>query len=336
MNIDVFNGDADGICALHQLRLAQPSPNARLITGVKRDIRLLQQLTAISNGHITVLDISLDSNREALTSLLENDNRVLYIDHHFSGDIPVHPNLSTYIDSDPETCTSLIVNRILAGKYLSWAVVGAFGDNLHQSAIQAAASLELPEGSLNRLKKLGEMLNYNGYGLSVDDLFYPPQDLYMALKPFSDPLAFMENSDVLVRLQEGYEDDMQKSSVYQPVRESMAGRIFELPPEPWARRISGVFSNSKARERPNLAHGLLTRNPDKTYRVNIRAPLNNKKGADTLCRAFATGGGRAGAAGVNSMPPDQLEFFYRKFDEIFGPENPSAKNIEESNDGTNE
>jgi len=328
MNIDVFNGDADGICALHQLRLAQPSPNVRLITGVKRDIRLLQQLTAISNGHITVLDISLDSNREALTSLLENNNRVLYIDHHFSGEIPVHPNLSTHIDSDPETCTSLIVNRMLAGKYLSWAVVGAFGDNLHQAAVQAAAPLELPEETLSRLRKLGELLNYNGYGLSVEDLFFPPQDLYLALKPFPDPFTFMENSDVLVRLQEGYEADMQKSSAYQPVRESMAGRIFELPPEPWARRISGVFSNLKARERPNLAHGLLTRNPDKTYRVNIRAPLNNKKGADTLCRAFATGGGRAGAAGVNSMPPDQIHFFYRKFDEIFGRENPSAKNIE--------
>ena len=320
INIDVFNGDADGICALHQLRLAEPSPGARLITGVKRDIRLLQQLSNIRNGRLTVLDISLDSNREALTTLLKNNNRVLYIDHHFSGEIPVHPNLKTYIDSSPETCTSLIVNRILVGKYCSWAVVGAFGDNLHQAAIQAAANLDLPEGTLNRLKKLGELLNYNGYGLSIEDLFFSPQDLYMAIKPFRDPLAFMENSDVLVRLQEGYEDDMKKSSTYHPIRETKAGRIFELPPEPWSRRISGVFSNLKARERPDVAHGLLTRNPDKTYRVNIRAPLNNKKGADTLCRSFATGGGRAGAAGINSMPPDQIDFFYRKFDEVFGPE----------------
>jgi len=32
---DVFNGDADGICALHQLRLAEPR-EATLVTGVKR------------------------------------------------------------------------------------------------------------------------------------------------------------------------------------------------------------------------------------------------------------------------------------------------------------
>jgi len=319
MFIDVFNGDADGICALHQLRLAEPRPDARLITGVKRDILLLQQLSGIYNASITVLDISLDSNRGALTTLLENGSRVLYVDHHFSGDIPAHKNLSAHIDSSPETCTSLIVNRILKGEYCSWAVVGAFGDNLHGPAIKAASVLALPEAIVAKLRELGELLNYNGYGLSVADLFFPPQDLYKAIKPFTDPLAFMEESDIPKRLQEGYLDDMQKSSIYQPIRETKAGRIFELPPEPWARRISGIFSNLKAREEPSLAHGLLTRNPDKTYRVNIRAPLNDKKGADTLCRAFPTGGGRAGAAGINALPQKQIELFYRKFDEIFSP-----------------
>jgi hypothetical protein len=105
---------------------------------------------------------------------------------------------------------------------------------------------------------------------------------------------------------------------YEPVRNTKAGRIFELPPESWARRVSGVFSNLKAQEEPGLAHGLLTRNPDGTIRVNIRAPLHNKKGADTLCRAFTTGGGRAAAAGINSLPQDQLEVFFTKFDEVFG------------------
>ena len=37
---DVFNGDADGICALLQLRQHTPRI-ATLITGVKRDIGLL-------------------------------------------------------------------------------------------------------------------------------------------------------------------------------------------------------------------------------------------------------------------------------------------------------
>jgi hypothetical protein len=42
---DAFNGDADGICALHQLRLADPQ-EAILVTGVKRDIALLKKIDA--------------------------------------------------------------------------------------------------------------------------------------------------------------------------------------------------------------------------------------------------------------------------------------------------
>ncbi|MEJ2533090.1 MAG: DHH family phosphoesterase, partial [Halioglobus sp.] len=42
MNFDVFNGDADGICALLQLRKAQPLEST-LVTGVKRDINLLSR-----------------------------------------------------------------------------------------------------------------------------------------------------------------------------------------------------------------------------------------------------------------------------------------------------
>jgi hypothetical protein len=110
---------------------------------------------------------------------------------------------------------------------------------------------------------------------------------------------------------------MEAASAYVPIRTTPAGRIFELPPEPWARRVSGLFSNLKAQEKPSLAHGLLTRNPDGTYRVSVRAPLHNKQGADSLCRSFVTGGGRSAAAGINALPQDQLELFFRKFEEIF-------------------
>jgi len=320
MYIDVFNGDADGICALHQLRLADPRPDARLVTGVKRDIRLLQQLDNIYKANITVLDVSLDSNRDSLVSLLRNDCNVLYVDHHFSGEIPYSRNLKVHIDPNPETCTSLIVNRLLDEKYSSWAVVGAFGDNLHQSARQIATKLSLPDSKVTKLKELGELFNYNGYGLSIADLYFSPQDLYRAVIPFPDPFAFMEHANILPELKKGFENDMKQASTYKPVRETEIGRIYELPPEPWSRRVSGVFSNLKAQEKPGLAHGLITRNPDGTYRINVRAPLNNKQGADTLCRSFVTGGGRAGAAGINFLPPEQLDSFFKTFEKVFGEE----------------
>jgi hypothetical protein len=61
MHFDVFNGDADGICALIQLRLDRPLAS-RLITGIKRDIQLLDKFTVTSGDRITVLDISLQTN----------------------------------------------------------------------------------------------------------------------------------------------------------------------------------------------------------------------------------------------------------------------------------
>jgi len=44
-NYDVFNGDADGIISLVQLRLSQPR-EAQLVTGRKRDIKLLERVPA--------------------------------------------------------------------------------------------------------------------------------------------------------------------------------------------------------------------------------------------------------------------------------------------------
>ena len=98
MNYDAFNGDADGIIALLQLQLANPISSIK-ITGVKRDISLLKQVTESSNEHdsnvdeIRVLDISMEKNKTALNELLANGSKVTYIDHHRSGDIPENDNL---------------------------------------------------------------------------------------------------------------------------------------------------------------------------------------------------------------------------------------------------
>ena len=61
MHYDVFNGDADGIISLLQLRLAAPK-KAVLVTGLKRDIKLLDALNCSLGDTLTVLDISMRSN----------------------------------------------------------------------------------------------------------------------------------------------------------------------------------------------------------------------------------------------------------------------------------
>ncbi len=312
-SFDVFNGDADGICALHQLRLQTPRPDARLVTGVKRDIRLLARLADVRDSEITVLDISLDRNRDALARLLAQGNRILYVDHHFSGDIPASPLLTAHINPSPQTCTSMIVDSLIGGRYRSWAVVGAYGDNLDETALQAAHGLDLGREAIDALRETGILLNYNGYGASLDDLFFPPDVLYRAVHDFADPLEFHARSEILARLRDGYRRDMARAEAHAPLREDPGSRVFQLPGEPWARRVSGVFSNTLARQKPEKAHALLMANPDGSVRISVRAPLVNRTGADLLCRQFPTGGGRAAAAGVNALPPEMLDAFLAAF-----------------------
>src|SRR5262245_26677760 len=112
---DIFNGDADGICALQQLRLEEPRSSV-LVTCAKRDVRLLDRVTAAAGDELTVLDISARSNAEGLRRLLAAGARLRYFDHHAAGELPRHPNFRAHIDTAPDTCTSLIVDRYLEGR----------------------------------------------------------------------------------------------------------------------------------------------------------------------------------------------------------------------------
>jgi len=314
---DVFNGDADGICSLHQLRLNDSRPKASLITGVKRDISLLTKIDDVRDSTITVLDVSLDRNRDSLTKLLSQGNDIHYIDHHFSGPIPDSEKIKVHIDPQPMTCTSVIVDSLLQGQYRTWAIAGAFGDNLDETALELAATLNLDEKKIEKLKEIGVLLNYNGYGATLDDLFFPPDDLYRQVHEYKDPFEFYAGSQAMEILRSGYHDDMTRALASEPVLEESQGRIYQLSGESWARRVVGVFSNTLAREQPDLAHGLIIPNSDGTLRISVRAPLSNRIGADVLCRQFPTGGGRAAAAGINNLPPELSNAFLNAFLEQF-------------------
>ncbi len=318
-HVDVFNGDADGICALHQLRLHEPHPDACLVTGVKRDITLLEPLTTLSDAIITVLDVSLDRNRQSLETILARKNRVIYIDHHFAGALPQAENFTAHIDTSPLTCTSLIINALLPEPANPWAIVGAFGDNLDEPATRLGTTLGLQENRLAQLKELGILLNYNGYGTVIEELFFPPQDLYTQVHNYPDPFIFMAESPAMETLRHGYRQDMDMAQSCTPCYQDPAGRVFILPQATWASRVAGVYANTLARAKPQLAHALATTNDDGSYRISVRAPLSDRTGADTLCRQFPSGGGRAAAAGINTLPADQLDAFIQAFSLQFTP-----------------
>ncbi|MEO8626590.1 MAG: DHH family phosphoesterase [Betaproteobacteria bacterium] len=312
---DIFNGDADGLCALQQLRLAQPQSSV-LITGVKRDIALVQQVRAASGDSLTVLDISMHENRAAVLAQLDAGAQCIYFDHHFAGDIPLHPQLETHIHYAPGTCTSLIVDGYLCGAFRAWAVVGAYGDNLALQAGRLAVNLKLPAEALDNLRVLGECLNYNAYGDSLEDLHFNPAELFARLHRFADPQDFIRHDSVFDTLRTHYESDFARISDSRVLLDTASHYAIVLPDTAWARRVNGPWANRLVAQFPQRAHAVLVTRGN-TYRVSIRAPAAHPVGADQLCAQFPSGGGRPAAAGINALPTDRLAALCAAFESAF-------------------
>lgn len=321
---DLFNGDADGICALILLRLAQPKEST-LITGIKRDIKLLKNLTEqveLQQGdEVVVLDVSMAKNTEYLNKALNSGASVFYADHHQMGDKPEHEKLDAHINTASNTCTSLIVSAHLKSQLKkeshAWAVVAAFGDNITIVAEALCEKAGYSEEQINQLRTLGICMNYNGYGADVSDLFYHPADLYKIAVKYASPFEFIENeAEVFNTLANGYESDMAKALKIEPSHISKNAAMYILPNERWARRVSGVVGNELANLHPDRAHAILTERDEliggqSTYQVSIRATKNNLVGADVVAAQFG-GGGRKGASGIDILMASKVSLLLKQ------------------------
>jgi hypothetical protein len=301
---DIFNGDADGLCALHQLRLAEPRATT-LVTGVKRDIALLAQVSPQTGDDLTVLDVSLDINRAALLGALEIGARVRYFDHHFAGEIPRHRLLEAHLDPSPAMCTSLIVDRHLGGRYRAWAIVAAFGDNLHAQANAAAAALGLGHTDIDTLRELGECLNYNAYGRNLADLHFHPAELYLRMRPYADPLAFCSQAAELDILRRASAGDLQQALALPVERVGDVAVVVFMPEAAWSRRAAGTFANELSRRHVDRTVAVLVRNAD-GYQVSLRAPERGASAVHLLAQQFESGNGRARSAGIQFLPESDV------------------------------
>ncbi len=311
-----FNGDADGLCALQQLRLEDPR-NATLVTGVKRDTKLLRRVVAAAGDEMTVLDISLDQNRDDLKRLLDAGASVRYFDHHYAGELPRHPKFEPHIEEAPDVCTSTLVDRHLAGRHRSWAIAAAFGDNLTELGTAMANAAGIPPPTTAILEQLGIGLNYNAYGGSISDLCFDPADLAQQMLPFADPIEFTRQSPAYARLVARYAEDMQKARALKPARQVPGATVVVLPDEAWAKRAIGVLANDLTRAQPDCAIAILAPKGHGGYTVSVRVPAHSRVTADEFCRAFETGGGRKLAAGINHLPAAGVDHLVASFEERF-------------------
>ncbi|MBV5335576.1 hypothetical protein JZU48_00695, partial [bacterium] len=212
--IDVCHGDADGLCAVVQWRLQNPL-QTRLVSGLKREIELLQRLPANRGDEVLVCDLSLRRNYKALQGLLNAGVRVHYFDHH--------------------------------------AVVGAFGDNLGGAAQRLAHTLHMAPADVQRLQNLGEAINHNAYGEGVEDVHILPADLFATMVQYADPLAFLAHESIGHTLDALRQEDLNRARAVVPCNQNEQAVAYLLPDEPWSRRVLGSMGNVLARAHPGQA-----------------------------------------------------------------------------------
>lgn len=302
MEYDFFNGDADGMISLHQYRMFTPK-NTIKHTGIKRDIDLLRYAVTLKKSRLNVFDLSLKANEQYVRRAIANDNDLVWFDHHTPGELESHDRISCHIDTNPNTCTSWIVDKHLDGLYRPWTVAAAYGDNLHQLAVDINPNFAATE--LQTLQTLGETLNYSGYGNSEADLVSHPLETFRDMCKYMNPFDYVRRSTLFGTIKAQYDKDQIELNNADVVLDDSCGSIVLLPDSKASVRFSGMYSNKMATDSPNKAFVILTRKDD-GYKASIRAPLNNPYGANKMADQFETGGGREKAAGINYLPANQL------------------------------
>ena len=308
---DVCNGDADGLCAVRQWRLHEPAA-ATLVTGLKREIALLQRVPADRVDEVLVCDVSLERNRPALTRLLERGVRVRWFDHHAAGEVPVHAGLEAHLDFDTQVCSSLLVDRALGGRQRAWALVGTYGDELTAVADRLAADSGFGQTQMAALRRLGRAINYNAYGDEEADVCIAPAALYTLMARHDDPFSMLAGEPVIDEIDGQREADLRQALALAPSWQSEQARVVVLPDVPWSRRVSGVLANELAAARPAQAQAVLRPRRSGELTVSVRAPRATPQGANRFCAAFG-GSGRAAAAGIDTLPASELERFIQAF-----------------------
>lgn len=314
--IDIFNGDADGLIALHQLRMAAPR-EAELVTGVKRDIGLLERVEASAGDSLCVLDVSLDSNLQALQRLLAAGAEIQYFDHHQAEQRFLHQGLHFHLSDQADCCTSMLVNRYLGERYPMWAIAAAYGDGMHQAAHGLAMQHGIAHASRAELEELGRLLNYNAYGEQIDDLQFHPADLYLELHRYANPFDFIHNSTFFLALQFAYQQECDFIEQLQPLTVSQHSEVYLLPAQSWSYRLSGILANRLHQTASDKSFAVLTPKRAGDYQVSVRSARPQMLPASRLCSRFTSGGGRQAAAGINHLPAQALDHFIKQFFDYF-------------------
>ncbi len=304
----ITHGDADGLTSAYQ-RIREdwdftedrnrqsvfhdgayePQTNFEIVSGKKTQIGLVNEVAdkVAPGSTVLVMDLSSRENTLGLMKLKKKGAKVHYIDHHEPAenlDDLLIEGSSKVINTDKTYNTSTIINEGFRNRYVEWAIVGAYGDNL----IATAEKLAKEHGIQHQedLRQVANILNYNSCSEGI-----APDQLLKNLLRYNSPIDFLR-SDLGQRLNEQYVSAKKQLSEVSPIY-SNDFEIYLLPDSEVARALFPIVSNDMQGKSPSKTHIVLV--PfNNTFTVSIRAPQKANEIAKKL-----GGGGRETAAGAS-------------------------------------
>jgi hypothetical protein len=133
---------------------------------------------------------------------------------------------------------------------------------------------------------------------------------------YRDPRHFLFDEPVFNVLRNAYAEDLFRAGELEPYRETDGAAIYVLPDAAWSRRVNGLFGNRLAQADPKRAHAVLVTKPG-GYSVGLRTPVEKPRGAGALCEQFEGGGGREGAAGIDTLSERDFDRFVEALERAF-------------------
>jgi len=301
--VDVCNGDADGLCSVLQWRL-HDTRESTILTLLNNETSLAGRVHTRPGDEFLICDVPLEPNRSTLKKLLDGGARVQYVNHQFTDDVPWHPQFQATVDSSENACSSLIVDRLLHGKYREWALVGTYGKRLTLVADQLATDMGLLGNDKIRLRELGELISYNACVANVKDACIEPAALYDRLSRYPQPMDFLKSESLICEIDAVRREDIYRASELTPYWQDVDASVYVLPDTPWAHRIASGLDQRIAADDPTRAHAFLRPVENGHFDVKVRAARS---------AAAAIRGERPCAWVVEHLPQGEIDHFIRAF-----------------------
>jgi hypothetical protein len=198
-----------------QLCLANPS-DAELLPAPRPPTDLLERIRIQPGDMVTICNLPLGPNRLQVWRNLETGAEVRLYGQCDTGEWILHPGLKVNIDASRGICASQRANKRLGALCRRLATVGNFGRGRRDLNDTYVAATPLTRMERMYLQALGELITYHAHIACQHYQHTEPTDLYAELVKYPDPLHFLRNESIALKLGAMQKEDLRNASTLPP------------------------------------------------------------------------------------------------------------------------